>query len=272
MSEREQYPAGVPCWVETLQPNPRTAIAFYSSVFGWEFAGPGRMPGDPPGEYFVARVKGRDVAGVGSLPGGAAASAPAWTTHIRVDDAERAAAAVERAGGQIVIPPFDAPPAGRLAVLCDPSGAVFCAWEARARQGAQLVNEPRAWAMSVLQTSDQAVAAAFYRAVFGWEAEPFGPAEAGLTLFRLPGYVGGEPHQPVPRDVVAVMTSLLPGEAPAFWGVDFWVEDADLAAEKASRLGGDVVAPPRDTPGFRSAILADPHGAVFSVSRLTAAA
>jgi len=68
MSEREEYPAGVPCWVETLQPDPRAARDFDGPLFGWEFAGPGFMPGDLPGEYFVARVEGRDVAGIGSLP------------------------------------------------------------------------------------------------------------------------------------------------------------------------------------------------------------
>ena len=38
MSEREQYPAGVSCWVETLQPDPRGALDFYGALFGWEFA------------------------------------------------------------------------------------------------------------------------------------------------------------------------------------------------------------------------------------------
>ena len=67
MSERDQYPAGVPCWVETLQPDPQAALDFYGPLFDWEFAGPGPVPGDPPGKYFVARVRGRDVAGIGSI-------------------------------------------------------------------------------------------------------------------------------------------------------------------------------------------------------------
>jgi len=62
MGEREAYPAGVPCWVETLQPDPRAAMEFYGPLFGWEFVGPGPMPDQLPGEYFVERVGGRDVA------------------------------------------------------------------------------------------------------------------------------------------------------------------------------------------------------------------
>ncbi len=79
MSERGRYPAGVPCWVDTAQPDSKAALDFYGSILGWEFAGPGPMPGGIPGQYFVAQVNGRDVAGIGSLPdlGGAAS----WNTY-----------------------------------------------------------------------------------------------------------------------------------------------------------------------------------------------
>jgi predicted enzyme related to lactoylglutathione lyase len=51
MSDREQYPAGVPCFVDTLVPDVEAAKRFYGAVFGWEFTGPGAMPDDPPGQY-----------------------------------------------------------------------------------------------------------------------------------------------------------------------------------------------------------------------------
>ena len=35
MLERDGYPPGVPCWVDTSQPNPGAAVAFYRGVFGW---------------------------------------------------------------------------------------------------------------------------------------------------------------------------------------------------------------------------------------------
>jgi predicted enzyme related to lactoylglutathione lyase len=160
--------------------------------------------------------------------------------------------------------PFDAPPAGRLAVLADPIGAVFCAWQADVREGAEVVNEPSAWAMSALQTSDPERAAGFYRTVFGWDAESYGPVQ----LLRLAGYVGGTPDQPVPRDLVAVMAPLDDPSAPSRWDVDFWVQDAEVTAGHAVELGGRVVVPPHDRPPFRSAVLADPGGAVFSISQL----
>src|SRR5881398_350640 len=144
MSQRADYEPGVPCWVDTLQPDPDAAIAFYAGLFGWEFAGPGSMPGNPPGRYFVARLRGRDVAGVGSQPAGDP-PAPAWTTYVYVASADDAALAAVDAGGAILVEPFGVLPAGRMAVLADPAGAPFCVWEAGERRGAQLVNEPGAW-------------------------------------------------------------------------------------------------------------------------------
>lgn len=270
MSEREGYPPGVPCWVETLQPDADAAASFYAELFGWELAGPGSMPGDG-GRYYVARLRGRDVAGIGTSPRQGGPGAAAWMTHVRVASADAAAAQARQGGGAVLVEPFDAPPAGRLAVLADPDGASFCAWEPRARQGAQLVNEPGAWAMSQLRTHDPAAQAAFYGALLGWTTETFGTGEGAFTLFRLPGYVGGEPEQPVSREVVAVMSHANAG-VPPHWSVDFWVDDVDAAAATATRQGGRVVSGPFATPVGRSALLADPRGAVFGVSKVDARA
>jgi predicted enzyme related to lactoylglutathione lyase len=260
MSERDTYPAGVPCWVETLQRDLRAAHAFYSSLFGWQI-----VVSDED-EYAVARLRGCDVAGIGSLPDLGSGLAPAWVTHVRVESADATAERTTRAGGAVLDGPFDTPPAGRFAVLADPTGALFCAWQADIREGAELVNEPSAWAMSALQTTDPARAAKFYRAVFGWEAETYGPVQ----LLRLPGYVGGTPEQPVPRDLVAVIAPLDDPNARSRWDVDFWVRDTEVTAGHAVELGGRVVVPPHDRPPFRSAVLADPGGAAFSISQLVA--
>jgi uncharacterized protein len=269
MSERTHYQPGVPCWVDTLAPDVDAAMRFYGELLGWEFAGPGVMPSDPPGRYFVARVRGRDVAGVGSQP--QQGPAPAWNTYVAVAGVDEAVRRARDAGAEILAGPIDASPAGKLAVVGDPAGAVFGVWEPADRQGAELVNEPSAWSMSLLHTSDPVRAKAFYAEVYGWEQESFDMGGAEGTLLRLPGYVGGEPNQPVPRDVVAVMLPLDGGgkSTRSHWSVDFWIDDADAAAAKASALGGKVVTPPHDIPGFRTAVLADPHGAVFSVSKLS---
>lgn len=260
MSERDSYPAGVPCWVTNLQHDVPAAAAFYAALFGWEMeTGPADLA-----PYALGRLRGRDVAAIGTMP--VSDTPPAWVTEVRTDDLAATAAAVRDAGGEVLQEEVDFSPVGKLGVFTDPLGATFCAWEAGHREGAQIVNEPSAWSMSALQTDDTEPAARFYAAVFGWETEAFGPA----TMFRRPGYIGGEEPQPVPRDVVAMMVPASPN-APSAWGVDFWIDDVERAVDDVRRLGGSVLAGPYDAPpSFSQAVVADPGGAVFSLSQLNA--
>ena len=139
-------------------------------------------------------MQGSDIAAIGSPPPEGAP--PAWTTYVWVDDADAAAAKAADAAAASTAP-FPSLDGGRMAIVADPAGAVLGLWQPGAHRGAQRVNEPSAYAMSLLHTPDTAAAAAFYADLFGWTTEAFGPA----TMFRLPGFVGGEPTQPVPRDV-----------------------------------------------------------------------
>ena len=258
MSKRDSYPAGVPCWVTNLAPDVPAARDFYGELFGWEME---NGPGDVA-PYALGRLRGRDVAGIGSLP--SPDTPPAWITEVRTDDLAATVSAVRGAGGTVLREEVDFSPVGRLGVFTDPLGATFCAWEAGDREGARVVNEASAWSMSALRTDATEQAASFYGAVFGWENEPFGPA----TLFRLPGFVGGEEAQPVPRDVVAVVVPA-DGDGPAAWGVDFWIDDVERAVDDVRRLGGSVLAGPYDAPpSFRQAVVTDPGGASFSLSQL----
>ena len=100
----------------------------------------GFNPWDPRGTYYVAQVRGKDVAGIRSLLPGGALPRPEWITYVAVKSADVAATRAREAGGVIVAEPFDASPSGRMAVLRDPAGAVFGVWQARLRRGAQLVN------------------------------------------------------------------------------------------------------------------------------------
>jgi hypothetical protein len=278
MSERDGYEPGVPCWVDTLQPDPGAAVAFYGELFGWEAKRslPADSPrGALPAEYYMCRLRGRDVAAIGSQPSGASERRPVWGVYVWVEDPEGTASRAAEAGGRVLFDPFDCLDGGRMAVISDPGGAVLGIWQPGVHRGAQLVNEPGAWSMSALKTRDPDGAKAFYGAVFGWEAEGFELGGGEVALWRLPGYVGGEPEQPVPRDVVATMAPMgdeIPDHVAPHWSVDFWVDDVEAAAQTSARLGGSVVAPPNDIPGaaLRQAVVADPQGAAFSVTELTA--
>jgi len=278
MPQRDGYIPGVPCWIDTSQPDPEAAVAFYRALFGWEFED--AMPPGSPGRYFMARLHGGDVAAVGSLPDGAPPAAM-WTTYIWVDSADETADRVVAAGGRTLTEPFDVTDAGRMAVFADPEGAVFAAWQPRQHRGAQVVNEPGSLNFNGLNTRDVEAAKRFYGAVFGWRTFAIGGAE----LWTLPGYGDHlEKGDPGLRERIAqmgaagfedVVASINPIAAdqpdlPASWSVTFAIDDADALAVRAVELGGTVVVPPFDAPWVRTTVLADPQGATFVASKFVA--
>jgi len=273
MPERDGYMPGVPCWIDTSQPDPQAAVAFYGGLFGWEFED--QMPPDAPGNYFIARLRGGDVAAVSTPPEGAPPMAM-WNTYIWVDSADDTAGKVRDAGGQVVTDPFDVMDAGRMAVVTDPEGAVFCLWQANQHKGAQIVNEQGSLNFNGLNTRDLDGAKAFYGSVFGWDVLDLG---GGGQMWQVPGYgdflektdpglrkrmqEAGAP--PGFEDVVAQITPIPDDQpdTPAHWSVTFGVDDAEATAAKARKLGGQVVVPPFDAPWVRLTVLADPQGATF---------
>ena len=274
MPERDGYIGGVPCWVDTSQPDPDAAAEFYGGLFGWEFED--AMPAGAPGRYLMARLHGGDVAAVSSPPEGAPAQAM-WNTYIWVDDADSTTAKALEAGGAVLSEPFDVMDAGRMAVLSDAEGAVFCVWQAREHRGARIVNEPGSVNFNVLNTRNQEAAKRFYGAVFGWTTLNLGSGEF-WTLSAYGDYL--EQLTPGTRarsaefgaagfeDVVAAITPLADDDAgtPAYWSVTFSTADADATAAKATELGGTVLLAPIDAPYSRLTVLRDPQGATFSAT------
>jgi uncharacterized protein len=277
MPDRDGYLPGVPCWVDTSQPDPEAAVAFYSGLFGWELED--AMPPGSPGKYFMARLRGGEVAAVGSQPEGAPPMA-VWNTYIWVESADDAALKVQDAGGHVLTDPFDVMDAGRMAVFTDPEGAAFCVWQAKDHRGAQIVNEPGSLNFNALNTRDVAGAKSFYGSVFGWETLGLG---GGAEMWRLPGYGDFlEQNDPGLRqrmaenggpagfeDVVATLNPIAGDQpdVPAHWSVTFAVDSADETAEKAAELGGQVIVAPFDAPWVRMTVIADPQGATFTASK-----
>src|ERR1700733_450086 len=138
MPELDRYIAGVPCWIDTSQPDPDAAVAFYRDLFGWDIEDV--MPAHAEGSYFTARIRGGNVAAIGSVTEGAPPVAT-WNTYVWVVSADETAAKVKDAGGRILVEPMDVFDAGRMAVFSDPEGAVFAVWEPRRHRGADVVNE-----------------------------------------------------------------------------------------------------------------------------------
>ena len=274
MSDR--YIPGVPCWVDSPQRDPEAARTFYEDLFEWELEDV--MPPESPMRYFVGRIRGGDVAAVGSQPQGEPQPA-AWNTYVWVTDADETAAKVRAAGGSVVMEPGDVMDAGRMAVFADPEGAEFSVWQPKNFRGATVVNEHGSVNFNNLHTRDIEGAKAFYGAVFAWDLLDLGggyawamPAYGDFLEERTPGLRESMAGMGAPERFAEVVATanVIPEDqpdTPAHWGVTFAVDDADAIAARAAELGGSVVAPPFDAPWVRMTILTDPQGATFTASK-----
>jgi predicted enzyme related to lactoylglutathione lyase len=260
MSERTSYAPGTPCWIDLGTPDPDAAGDFYGPLFGWELQEDENA--EQTGGYRTARLRGKAVGGVMKLM--QEGQPPAWVTYVSVEDADATAAAAREAGGTVIVEPMSVLDYGRMAVLSDPTGAVFAIWQPGTHIGAELVNEAGALSWNELETRDPGAAKAFYDAVFGWGSVDHDMGQMGTyTEWKLgDASIGG----------MADITGRVPDEVPAHWMVYFAVEDADATAKQIEAGGGQVNFGPVDIPAGRFAMAADPWGAAFAVIKLAESA
>lgn len=249
----EAWPQGTPCWIDCQVDDPAKERAFYAELFGWEI----QDGGSDAGGYLMASKGGAAAAGIGPRPEAFAAMPSVWTTYFAVDDADASAEAVQRAGGQLVVPTFDVMEFGRMFVATDPGGAVFAVWQARGHNGAALYNEHGGFVWSELHTRGYENAKKFYRDVFDYTYTEFDFGDTDYAAFTPPARteaVGG-----ISDD------SALTEDTPAYWLTWFQVDDVDTATRLAGELGGSVLQPVADSPVGRTALIAAPQGEVFGV-------
>jgi predicted enzyme related to lactoylglutathione lyase len=254
MSERTSYAPGTPCWVELSgTPDVEASQAFYRELFGWEMP---ELPNSADlGGYRRAKKGGKDVAGV--MPRMEDGQPTVWASYVSVENAEATASKIAESGGQTIAEPMDVVGLGTMAVFSDPTGAVFGIWQPGTFAGAELVNEPGAFAWNELGTRDVDAAKAFYSTVFGWGFEDHDMGQMGTYTEWKQGdaSIGG----------MMDVSGRLPDEIPAHWLVYFAVENTDAAVETVKSSGGSVSFGPIDIPAGRFAIVTDPHGAAFAV-------
>ena len=251
MPEMSSYSTGQPCWADVTNPEVDAAVAFYSSVLGWEAE---KDPRPEAGGYTMFTRDGKYVAAASPPPQPGMPSH--WTVYLAADDVDAVAGRVREAGGSVMMEPFDVFDAGRMTVAADPAGAVFGIWQAGNHIGAQLRGEPGTLNWAELQTRDKAAAQPFYEQVFGYETETMEMGSGGYLLLK----VDGRP--------VAGLLEIGPdwGDVPSNWSVVFEVEDCDAAVAKVQELGGKTLHGPQDIPNIgRFAVVSDPWGAVFQV-------
>ena len=248
----EPYKPGTPCWIDLMVPDQQAALDFYRDLFGWQ----GEVGPPETGGYSVCTLEGKPVAGImaAMAPDGGPTPPTAWTTYLATADADATVTAAAAAGATVLAPVMDVMTLGRMAVLADPTGAVFGIWQARDFIGAQVVNQTGALLWNDLTTSDPKAAAAFYSSTLGIGSEPMPGAEGyfGLTVDgRTVGGLQG--------------TENMPPDTPSHWLPYFSVDDTDSTVDALVRARGNVLVPPFDMVAGRMAVVQDPQGGTFAV-------
>ena len=252
MGARTGYAPGTFCWADLTTTDQDAAKAFYGGLFGWQGED---MPAGDGQVYSIMRLDGSDVAAIAPQPQQQRdAGAPAlWNSYVSVQSADATAERAKELGATVHAPPFDVFEAGRMAVIQDPQGAYFLAWQPRGHFGAALVNAPGALAWNELQSPDPDASASFYGELFDWGIAQF----PGMTETYL-AIKNGDANNGAIRQLSA------PG-VPPNWLAYFGVADIDSAIATAQELGGATMAGPIDIGMAKIAVIADPQGAVFAV-------
>jgi uncharacterized protein len=249
MGERTSHAPGTFSWVDLATTDADGAKAFYGSVLGWAFEDM-PVPDAPP--YSMAKIGGRTVAALYAKQD--EAQPPAWLSYVTVAQADPIADRAAELGGTVISQPFDVLEAGRMAVLQDPTGAVFAIWQPKQSIGAQLVNDPGALTMNQLNTSDTQAAQAFYSALFGWTFEQVASGEQTFWSIQNGDRLNGG-MMPTPQG----------WDIPSHWLAYFTTSDLDASVALIHELGGGVTVGPLPIPAGRFAVATDPQGAGFAL-------
>ncbi|ACZ23630.1 lactoylglutathione lyase family protein [Sanguibacter keddieii DSM 10542] len=260
MPAREPAPLGAPIWIDLASGDTARAADFYSALFGWT-ASEGRPE---YGGYVTFSKDGSMIAGM--MPNHPGSGFPdAWGTFFAVADSGATVASVEQNGGRVLVEPMTVDVQGTMAVFVDSTGTTFQTWQPDQNTGFELSREHGTPAWHELVTHDYTAAIDFYRTVLGWETRVESDTEDYRYTVHVADGVDRSGIEDGSRGGAAAAAAGDGATAPASWVVYFWADDVDAAVAVAVEHGGSVVDPPTDSPYGRTATVADPTGARFSL-------
>lgn len=255
--------AGGFIWYELMTTDPDAAGLFYSAVVsGWKFGEPVPVEVD---YRMIGRSDGGNAGGVLKLTDEMLehGARPVWMGYLHVADVDAAVSAAQADGAQAMMPAWDVPGVGRLAMITDPQGAPIYLMNPIPPEGQEnktsdvfSVDQPQHVRWNELSTTDPDGAIAFYSRHFGWSQEgDMDMGEMGKYRFIQHSGVG----------IGAVMPKM-PQMPVSLWTYYIGVDDIDRAATAIESGGGSILNGPMEIPGGEYALNAmDPQGASFGL-------
>lgn len=258
-NENGPNPKGDFIWYELMTPDAEGAKAFYDAVVGWNIS-----EGAPEfqGYRMIGRSDGGNAGGVLPLNDEMQqhGARPMWLGYISVADVDQAIAAITQAGGKSLMPAFDIPNIGRIALVADPQGVPFYVMKAtppepKAQSDVFSPDAVERCGWNELSTSDPVAARKFYTDQFGWGSDEF------MDMGELGEYRFLE--QDGTR--IGALCGVMQGQQPK-WRFYFRVPSIAKAKETAEAKGGTIHMGPHQVPtGDYIVIGTDPQGAEFAL-------
>jgi uncharacterized protein len=254
MANIDKHSAGSFCWVELATTDQAAAKKFYTSLFGWSVVD---SPIGPDDFYSMFKLSDRHTGAAYTMRKEQRAQGvpPHWMVYVSVASADQAVTTAAQIGGTVLAPAFDVMEVGRMAVVQDPTGAIFALWQPKSHQGTAITGD-NTFCWADLSTPNPERAGKFYSELFGWELMKDEKDSSGyIHIKNGENFIGGIPPA----------THRNPN-APPHWLIYFQVADAEAATAKAGQLGGKILMPARKMENVGTwSIVADPQGAVFAL-------
>jgi uncharacterized protein len=231
-------------WRELIVKNQTKASAFYEKVFGWKATS---MEMGAGYRYTILKNGEKDVGGLDAPPADREVASN-WLTYITVDDVDATATRVPALGGSVLMAPYDVPSIGRVAIVADPQGGVFAAFQSLTPGATDTTPETHSFCWSQILAKNVDAIVPFYTSLFGWTPSPMG--EGQVLFSRGEEQVGGAMQMAADTD------------KPTHWLNYVAVKALGASTKKAQAAGAELIYGPVVVPDMGSfAVLADPTGA-----------
>jgi uncharacterized protein len=174
-TQQPAMPVGEFSWNELVTTDETAAAKFYRHVFGWQaedFPSAGM-------KYLIFKNRGNGVAGLMKRPN--ETCPPHWMGYVTVADVDETARKAGEAGAQVIMPPFDVPTVGRIALFQDPQGAALGIFQPLKNAGPCARNQI-VWSDIPVADLDRAIR--FYSGVLG--APIHKEQKGGMSFAVLP--------------------------------------------------------------------------------------
>lgn len=245
---------GTIVWHDLLTDRIDRASRFYADLLGWQYriehaSDFAWRPGQPADYPLIISKQ----AAHGGFVHPDIQVSPGWLAYVMVNDVAGTAERARTLGASILREPFDVPGVGRSALICDPWGAVICAFSPT--HGFPPPSGVFVW--DQLVTDESAAAQCFYQKLFGWSTTKI-TSDVG-NEYGLFNSGNAEP-------VAVLRQSLENSGTRAQWIGFLAVDDLDRSVARAVELGATLVQPPDRLRGAgRFAILRDPVDSRFGL-------